>query len=142
MFTITDKEPKADSIDVKFLSFKLPSSTPGNTRVRLRQIEDVSSTSRITSERPRYSFVLQSPPFDVGVDAEDLLDPITAGGPYTRLKDAVIQHVVETANRMLREIFTQDSKSLIDLLRCENSAVSTSSAFNIEGWKRPLALER
>ncbi|BHF62307.1 hypothetical protein SprV_0200528900 [Sparganum proliferum] len=104
---MTDTEPKADSPDVSTLSFKLPPFTPSNPRVWFRQIEAVFSTSRITSERTRYSYVVQSLPFDVAVDVDDLLDPIPANDPYTELKNAVIQRVAKSANRMLRELFTQ-----------------------------------
>ncbi|BHF80355.1 hypothetical protein SprV_0702348100 [Sparganum proliferum] len=104
---MTDTEPKADSPDVSTLSFKLPPFTPSNPRVWFRQIEAVFSTSRITSERTRYSYVVQSLPFDVAVDVDDLLDPIPANDPYTQLKNAVIQRVAKSANRMLRELFTQ-----------------------------------
>ncbi|BHF60762.1 hypothetical protein SprV_0100372800 [Sparganum proliferum] len=104
---MTDTEPKADSPDVSNLSFKLPPFTPSNPRVWFRQIEAVFSTSRITSERTRYSYVVQSLPFDVAVDVDDLLDPIPANDPYTQLKNAVIQRVAKSANRMLRELFTQ-----------------------------------
>ncbi|BHF74693.1 hypothetical protein SprV_0501778000 [Sparganum proliferum] len=45
--------------------------------------------------------------FDVAVDVDDLLDPIPANDPYTQLKNAVIQRVAKSANRMLRELFTQ-----------------------------------
>ncbi|BHF73832.1 hypothetical protein SprV_0401691600 [Sparganum proliferum] len=105
--TITDTEPTADSPDVSTLSFKLPPFTPSNPRVWFRQIEAVFSSSRITSERTRYSYVVQSLPFDVAVDVDDLLDPIPANDPYTQLKNAVIQRVAKSANRMLRELFTQ-----------------------------------
>ncbi|BHF74688.1 hypothetical protein SprV_0501777500 [Sparganum proliferum] len=71
------------------------------------QIEAIFSTSRITSERTRYSYVVQSLAFDVAVDVDDLLDPIPANDPYTQLKNAVIQRVAKSANRMLRELFTQ-----------------------------------
>ncbi|BHF67513.1 hypothetical protein SprV_0301054000 [Sparganum proliferum] len=104
---MTDTEPKADSPDVSTLSFKLPPFTPSNPRVWFRQIEAVFSTSRITSERTRYSYVVQSLPFDVAVDVDDLLDPIPANDPYTQLKNAVIQKVAKSANRMLQELFTQ-----------------------------------
>ncbi|BHF76553.1 hypothetical protein SprV_0501965100 [Sparganum proliferum] len=104
---MTDTEPKADSPDVSTLSFKLHPFTPSNPRVWFRQIEAVFSTSRITSERTRYSYVVQSLPFDVAVDVDDLLDPILANDPYTQLKNAVIQRVAKSANRMLRELFTQ-----------------------------------
>ncbi|BHF67008.1 hypothetical protein SprV_0301003100 [Sparganum proliferum] len=104
---MTDTEPKADPPDVSTLSFKLPPFTPSNPRVWFRQIEAVFSTSRITSERTRYSYVVQSLPFDVAVDVDDLLDPIPANDPYTQLKNAVIQRVAKSANRMLRELFTQ-----------------------------------
>ncbi|VDL99372.1 unnamed protein product [Schistocephalus solidus] len=50
---------------------------------------------------------VQSLPFDVAVDVEDLLDPFPAEEPYTRLKDAVINRVAKSAKRMLRELFTQ-----------------------------------
>ncbi|BHF63450.1 hypothetical protein SprV_0200644200 [Sparganum proliferum] len=46
-------------------------------------------------------------PFDVAVDVDVLLDPIPANDPYTQLKNAVIQRVAKTANRKLRELFTQ-----------------------------------
>nr|VZI25624.1 unnamed protein product [Spirometra erinaceieuropaei] len=46
-------------------------------------------------------------PFDVAVTVEDLHDPIAADEPYTRLKEAVIQRVAKSTNRMLRELFTQ-----------------------------------
>uniref|UniRef100_A0A0X3NTJ4 DUF7041 domain-containing protein n=1 Tax=Schistocephalus solidus TaxID=70667 RepID=A0A0X3NTJ4_SCHSO len=104
---MTDNETNADSLDVHSLSFKLPPFTPSNPRVWFRQIEAVFSTRRITSERTRYSYVVQSLPFDVAVDVEDLLDPIPAEEPYTQLKDAVINRVAKSANRMLRELFTQ-----------------------------------
>ncbi|VDM02395.1 unnamed protein product [Schistocephalus solidus] len=73
----------------------------------MEQIEAIFSTRRITSERTRYLYVVQSLPFDFAVDVEDLLNPISADGPYTQLKDAVINHVAKSANRMLRELFTQ-----------------------------------
>ncbi|BHF65520.1 hypothetical protein SprV_0200853300 [Sparganum proliferum] len=104
---MTDSKPKTDSLDVNTPSFKLPPFTPSNPRLWFRQIESAFSTSRITSERTRYSYVVQSLPFDVAVDVDDLLDPIPANDPYTQLKNAVIQKVVESANRMLRELFTQ-----------------------------------
>nr|VZI53530.1 unnamed protein product [Spirometra erinaceieuropaei] len=78
---MTDNEPKADSLDVYTLSFKLTPFTPSNIRVWFRQIEAVFSTSRITNERTRYSYVVQSLPFDVAVDVDDLLDPIPANDP-------------------------------------------------------------
>ncbi|BHF71289.1 hypothetical protein SprV_0401434400 [Sparganum proliferum] len=46
-------------------------------------------------------------PFDVAVTVEDLLDPIPADEPYTRLKEVVIQRVAKSANLMLRELFAQ-----------------------------------
>ncbi|BHF74544.1 hypothetical protein SprV_0501763000 [Sparganum proliferum] len=104
---MTDTEPKVDSPDVSTLSFKLPPFTPSNPRVWFRQIEAVFSTSRITSERTRYSYVVQSLHFDVAVDVDDLLYPIPANDPYTQLRNAVIQRVAKSANRMLRELFTQ-----------------------------------
>ncbi|BHF62840.1 hypothetical protein SprV_0200582600 [Sparganum proliferum] len=70
------------------------------------RIEAVFSTSRITSERTRYSYVVQSLSFDVAVDVDDLLDPIPANDSYTQL-NTVIQRVAKSANRMLRELFTQ-----------------------------------
>ncbi|VDM06475.1 unnamed protein product [Schistocephalus solidus] len=105
--TITNTETNRDSIDVNSLSFKSPPFTPSNLRVWFRKIEAVFSTHSITSECTRYSYVVQSLPFDVAVAVEDLLDPIPAEEPYTRLKDAVIHHVAKSANRMLRELFTQ-----------------------------------
>nr|VZI21857.1 unnamed protein product [Spirometra erinaceieuropaei] len=50
---------------------------------------------------------LRSLPFDIAVDVDDLLDPIPANDPYSQLKNAVIQRVAKSANRMLRESFTQ-----------------------------------
>ncbi|BHF71159.1 hypothetical protein SprV_0401421400 [Sparganum proliferum] len=50
---------------------------------------------------------IKSLPFDVAVTVEDLLGPIPADEPYTRLKEAVIQRVAKSANLMLRELFTQ-----------------------------------
>ncbi|VDM05868.1 unnamed protein product [Schistocephalus solidus] len=50
---------------------------------RDRQIKAGFSTRRITSERTRYSYVVQSLPFDVAVDVEDLFAPIPAKEPYT-----------------------------------------------------------
>ncbi|BHF76141.1 hypothetical protein SprV_0501923900 [Sparganum proliferum] len=49
----------------------------------------------------------ESLPFDVALTVEDLLDPIPADEPYTRLKEAIIQRVAKSANLMLRELFTQ-----------------------------------
>ncbi|BHF73751.1 hypothetical protein SprV_0401683400 [Sparganum proliferum] len=95
------------SLDINTLSFKLPPFTPSNPRVWFRQIEALFATSRIASERTRYSYVLQSLPFDVAVTVEDLFDPIPADEPYTRLKEAIIQRVAKSANLMLRELFTQ-----------------------------------
>nr|VZI24554.1 unnamed protein product [Spirometra erinaceieuropaei] len=46
-------------------------------------------------------------PFDVAVTFEDLLDPVPADEPYTRLKETVIQRVAKSANLMLRKLFTQ-----------------------------------
>nr|VZI11210.1 unnamed protein product [Spirometra erinaceieuropaei] len=86
---MTDNEPKADPLDVNTLSFKLPPFTPSNPRVWFRQIESVFSTSRITSERTRYSYVVKSLPFDVAVDVDDLLDPIPANEPHRKLIDTV-----------------------------------------------------
>ncbi|VDM02499.1 unnamed protein product [Schistocephalus solidus] len=80
---------------------------PSNPHVWFRRIEAVLSTRRITSERSRYSYVVQSLPFDVVIDVEDLLDPIPADEPYTRLKDAVIHREAKSADRMLLEVFTQ-----------------------------------
>ncbi|VDM02000.1 unnamed protein product [Schistocephalus solidus] len=104
---MTDTETNTGSLDANSLSFKLRSFTPSNPRVWFMQIEAVFSTRRITSERTRYSYVVQSLPFDVAVDVEDLLDPIPAEKPHTQLKDAVINRVAKSANRMLRELFTQ-----------------------------------
>nr|VZI08728.1 unnamed protein product [Spirometra erinaceieuropaei] len=81
--------------------------TPSNLWAWFRQVEAVFSTSRITSERTRYSHVVQSLPFDVAVDVDDLLNLIPANDPYTQLKNAVIQRVAKSANRILRELFTQ-----------------------------------
>nr|VZI43657.1 unnamed protein product [Spirometra erinaceieuropaei] len=100
-------DSQKDSLDINTLPFKLPPFTPSNPRVWFRQIEAVFATSRITSERTRYSYVLQSLPFDEAVTVEDLLDPIPADKPYTLLKEAVIQWVAKSANLMLRELFTQ-----------------------------------
>ncbi|BHF70505.1 hypothetical protein SprV_0301355600 [Sparganum proliferum] len=102
----SNDSPK-DSLDINTPSFKLPPFTPSNPRVWFRQIEALFATSRITSERTRYSYVSQSLPFDVAVTVEDLLDPIPVDEPYTRLKEAVIQRVAKSANLMLRELFTQ-----------------------------------
>ncbi|VDL93151.1 unnamed protein product [Schistocephalus solidus] len=44
------------------------------------------------------SFVVQSLPFDVAVDVEDLLDPIPAEEPYTQMKDAEINRLAKSAN--------------------------------------------
>nr|VZI47909.1 unnamed protein product [Spirometra erinaceieuropaei] len=104
---MTDNDPKTNSVDLNTLSFKLPPFTPSNPRVWFRPIEAVIPTSRITKERTRYSYVLQSLPFDVAVDVDDLLDPIPANDSHTQLKNAVIQRVAKSANRMLRELFTQ-----------------------------------
>nr|VZI40948.1 unnamed protein product [Spirometra erinaceieuropaei] len=100
-------DSQKDSLDINTLSFKLPPFTPSNPRVWFRQIEALFVTRRITSERTRYSFILQSLPFDVAVTVEDLLDPIPADKPYTLLKEAVIQRVAKSADLMLRELFTQ-----------------------------------
>nr|VZI42778.1 unnamed protein product [Spirometra erinaceieuropaei] len=100
-------DSQKDSLDINTLSFKLPRFTPSNLRVLFTQIEALFVTSRINSERTRYSYVLQSLPFDVAVTVEDLLDPIAADKPYTLLKEAVIQRVAKSANLMLRELFTQ-----------------------------------
>nr|VZI12175.1 unnamed protein product [Spirometra erinaceieuropaei] len=100
-------DSQKDSLDINTLSFKLPPFTPSNPRVWFRQIEALFVTSRITSERTRYSYVLQSLPFYVAVAVEDLLNPIPADKPYTLLKEAVIQRVAKSANLMLRELFTQ-----------------------------------
>nr|VZH96035.1 unnamed protein product [Spirometra erinaceieuropaei] len=104
---MTDIDPQTNSVDINTLSFKLPPFTPSNPRVWFLQIEAVFPTSCITSERTRYSYVLQSLPFDVAVDVDDLLDPIPANDSYTHLKNAVIQRVAKSTNRMLRELFTQ-----------------------------------
>ncbi|BHF67784.1 hypothetical protein SprV_0301081300 [Sparganum proliferum] len=104
---MASNDSQTDSLDLNTLSFKLPPFTPSNPRVWFRQIEALFATSRITSERTRYSYVLQSLPFDVAVTVEDLLDPIPTDEPYTRLKEAVIQRVAKSANLMLRELFTQ-----------------------------------
>ncbi|VDL86612.1 unnamed protein product [Schistocephalus solidus] len=104
---MTDSETNTDSLDVNTLSFKLPPFSPSIPRVCLRQIKAVFSTHRITSERMRYSYVVQSFPFDVDVYVEDLLDPILAEEHYIRLKEDVLNRVVKSANRMLRELFTQ-----------------------------------
>nr|VZI25050.1 unnamed protein product [Spirometra erinaceieuropaei] len=104
---MASNDSQKDSLDIKTLSFKLPPFTPSNPRVWFRQIEALFVTSRITSERTRYSYVLQPLPFDVAVTVEDLLDPIPADKPYTLLKEAVIQRVAKSANLMLRELFTQ-----------------------------------
>ncbi|BHF67339.1 hypothetical protein SprV_0301036500 [Sparganum proliferum] len=104
---MASNDSQKDSHDINTLSFKLPPFTPSNPRVWFRQIEALFATSRITSERTRYSYVLQSLPFDVAVTVEDLLDPIPADEPYTRLKEAIIQRVAKSANFMLRELFTQ-----------------------------------
>nr|VZI52455.1 unnamed protein product [Spirometra erinaceieuropaei] len=101
------KDSQKDSLDINTLSFILPPFAPSNPRVWFRQIEALFATSRITSERTRYSYVLQSLPFDVAVTVEDILDPIPADEPYTRLKEAVIQQVGKSANLMLRELFAQ-----------------------------------
>nr|VZI07138.1 unnamed protein product [Spirometra erinaceieuropaei] len=123
LFTITDNEPEKDSLDVNTLSFKLLPCTPSNPRFWLRQIEAVFSTSRITSERTRYSYVVQSLPFDVAVDVDDLLDAIPANYPYTQLKNAVIQRVAKSTNRMLRELFTQvERDTCVDWLACRRSS--------------------
>nr|VZI06106.1 unnamed protein product [Spirometra erinaceieuropaei] len=47
--------------------------------------------------------MVQSLPFGVAVDVNDLLDPIPANDPYTQLTNAVIQKVAKSANRMPRE---------------------------------------
>ncbi|VDM05709.1 unnamed protein product [Schistocephalus solidus] len=94
---MTDTETNADSLDVFRLFFKLPPFTPSNPRVCFMQIEAVLSTHRITIECTRYSYVVESLPFDVAVDLEDLLDPIPAEEPYTQLKDAVINRVANSA---------------------------------------------
>ncbi|BHF68637.1 hypothetical protein SprV_0301167400 [Sparganum proliferum] len=86
---MTDTEPKTNSPGVSTLSFKLPPFTPSNPRVWFRQIEAVFSTSRITTERTRYSYMVQSLPFDVAVDVDDLLDPIPANDQCTQLKNAL-----------------------------------------------------
>nr|VZI40635.1 unnamed protein product [Spirometra erinaceieuropaei] len=104
---MANNDSQKDSLDINTLSFKLPLFTPSNPRVWFKQIEALFATSRITSERTRYSYVLQSLPFDVAVTVEDILHPIPADEPYTRLKEAVIQRVAKAANLMLRERFTQ-----------------------------------
>ncbi|BHF67350.1 hypothetical protein SprV_0301037600 [Sparganum proliferum] len=104
---MASNDSQKDSLDINTLSFKLPPFTPSNPRVWFRQIEALFATSRITSERTRYSYVLQSLPFDVAVTVEHLLDPIPAEDPYTWLKEAIIQRVAKSANFMLRELFTQ-----------------------------------
>ncbi|BHF65440.1 hypothetical protein SprV_0200845000 [Sparganum proliferum] len=104
---MASNDSQKDLLDINTLSFKLPPFTPSNPRVCFRQIEALFATSRITSERTRYSYVLQSLPFDVAVTVEDLLDPIPADEPYTRLKEAIIQRVAKSANLMLRELSTQ-----------------------------------
>ncbi|BHF77770.1 hypothetical protein SprV_0602088000 [Sparganum proliferum] len=104
---MTSNDSQKDSLDINTLSFKLPPFTLSNPRVWFRQIEALFATSRITSECTRYSYVLQSLPFDVAVTVEDLLDPIPADEPYTRLEEAIIQRVAKSANLMLRELFTQ-----------------------------------
>nr|VZI12561.1 unnamed protein product [Spirometra erinaceieuropaei] len=88
-------DSQKDSLDINTLSFKLPPFTPSNPRVCFRQIEALFVTSRITSERTRFSYVLQSLPFDV------------ADKSYTLLKEAVIQRVAKSANLTQREIFRQ-----------------------------------
>ncbi|VDL93835.1 unnamed protein product [Schistocephalus solidus] len=55
----------------------------------------------------RYSYILQSLPINVAVDFADFNVPIPVEEPYTRLKDTVIHRVAKSANRMMRERFTQ-----------------------------------
>ncbi|BHF75073.1 hypothetical protein SprV_0501816700 [Sparganum proliferum] len=104
---MTDNKPKTVSLNVNTLSFKLPPFTPSNRWVGFRQIEAAFSTSRITSERTRYSLLVQNLPFDVAVDLDDFLDLIPANDPHTQLKNALIQKRTKSVNRMLRELFTQ-----------------------------------
>ncbi|BHF63739.1 hypothetical protein SprV_0200673300 [Sparganum proliferum] len=104
---MTDNDPKTDSLDIITLSFKLPPFTLSSPRVWFRQIKAVFSTSRITSERTRYSYMVQILPFDVAVDVDDPLDPIPTNDPYHQLKNFVIQRMAKSVNRMLRELFIQ-----------------------------------
>ncbi|BHF60183.1 hypothetical protein SprV_0100314600 [Sparganum proliferum] len=103
---MTDNGPKTESPT----SASSPSNylifTPNTPRVWFRQIEAVLPMSRITSERTRYSYVVQNLPFNVAVNIDDLLDPNLANDPYTQLKNALIQRVAKSANRMPRELFT------------------------------------
>ncbi|VDM01054.1 unnamed protein product [Schistocephalus solidus] len=72
----------------------------------VKQIEAVLSTRHTNSERTRYSYVVQTLPFDVAIDVEDLFDPIPAEDSYTGLKDAVLHRFAKWANHMLCELFT------------------------------------
>nr|CAK6928070.1 unnamed protein product [Fasciola hepatica] len=95
-----------ESIDIHAVALKLPVFAPNNPRVWFRQIEAVFATRHITSERVKYSHVVQAPPFDIAVDVEDLLDPIPLEAPYMKLEEAVIQRTGKSAGKMLRELFT------------------------------------
>lgn len=103
---MSDSENQAVQSDTHTISLKLPPFAPSNPRVWFRQIEAVFNTRRITSERNRYSYVVQSLPHEVAVDVDDLLDPTPLKEPYSTLKDAIIQRTGKSASKMLRELLT------------------------------------
>ncbi|VDN14388.1 unnamed protein product [Dibothriocephalus latus] len=86
------------------ISIKLPTYEVRDPTVWFKQIEAVFETHRITSERTRYSYVVQSPQFDVAYTVQDLLDPNPRDQAYTQLKQAFLRRTAQSADRKLNQL--------------------------------------
>ena len=77
-----------------------------NPRVWFHQVESVFNTRRITSQRDRFSYVVEALPDSVASEVLDVLDNVPPENPYEVLKSTIIKRTAASDSQTLRQLFT------------------------------------
>ncbi|CAH8630280.1 unnamed protein product [Schistosoma haematobium] len=130
--------------DVQAIQFRPVSSIPHDPEVWFAALESQFETRRITSQRHKYAYGLESLPGDHIVAACEVVLNSNVPNAYDRLKEAILRHFLPLREERLRTLLARhplgDAKPSHHLTRLQSLAGPTAADSEIvkELWLESL----
>ena len=83
----------------------IPAFNPNNLNTWFIQMQALFSAKRITSQRTKFTYLVEKLPGEIAAEVTDILDPMPEHQPYDTLKEAIIKRIGKSDEAKLRELF-------------------------------------